>query len=1391
MLIDLDGDGRLDRIFSDYGAVYSSGVSVNKSFSGNTMDGCGMVWLRNDGTEFSDDDISAKPSSSSMAIKLPRLNWRRGDGLPQAGTDEHCSLTGQVTGLRNTDVQHLCNDYPTTRLIYRFMDIDADGLPDLVTALSYDDHLYDPAKDASWPPQFQANAPTVVDGSIGDPEGASPHGNAECTNGRGMEPERGTNNRFLMFWYRNKGPKAGFFDLTEPMQRYLPIPLSANVGASTPIESTGALEVSFGPSTFTDIDGDGFIDAIWSDGYNNTREMSVGQVPDEDNLTNLWSVHRGDGTGNFHEYPSGAMGVPGVDCQNSASCPYPWPVPDGAQVSSELSGLGVSNSQASTYSLSQLVDVNADGLVDLIYWDSPTPAAIYPSQFSRIYLNNGHGFDHVDSAWNQPKLTDDSKRAHSTPSMSAYRDLDTAPRGYYHNAEGESRYRFSDFDSDGRPDLLSRQVLGVPWDTDATDPYDPYQYPFTTPTSPTLYINPGLGTLITPDNASGGIASVPGFMDHKVALSEFEWEVTSDFIDLNGDGEPETVSANNGSGFNLWGRATGDQPLRLLNQIDNGNGGITSISYASHNDPDVAFNQSSYSVMPNHLWVVKDVTLTDSVSGTTSVSGVKYADPVWNQNSHGKWGFRGFTAIKTSGAHGVGETSGFPVTQQTYGYEKDWSGRLDETVVNVGGLVSSIARNTWNPYPLFGGTVLSYHVDKSETWNCLGSTDGSFLGYSACVGSNPTLTHDTIWSPAVSHFGGDSTQLLYYPSKRTTYGPGLNGPSEDGSKIEDSVYRVYSDATQYWASIYQVESSVVEGGIPVPVSLITSEVDTGNRYPRLKTSAGGDGTFPTEEIVREEVAGLVVAVANAKNRVAGIQATTQYDPLGFLVHPTSVSNYLGHTSTMVTDPGTGALLEARGPNPLPCDLTQHAGAETIYDGLGRPIEVYELGCSGPSGTFLRAKLSSIEYVEFSSAGPAHVITTLFLDASNSAKTIKNTTEIDGFGRTIRTELEDGSAEPLESTSEFNNRGQLVRSVGPNPSTEPGAPPTIATNYSYDELGRATSARNEVDATGVDISYRFDGENSIKTTKEVVLSGSAAETQVYIDFFGRMVKVEELAGSVYAATTYEFDGNDNVRRIIDADGIETIMEHDWLSRRKKVQRGERAWTYAYDLNGNLTVETAPNPGSAEVAYINPGVYSTSMIYDEQDRLESKMLAVRTLSQEQLNQFDAREVDYTFDCQDNLGRLCSETSGNNLQKIYVYDFAGRVIEETQEVSLPQSVVNFGAGADARLELSSRTAYTEYNLSGAVTDAWLPDGPDKASSTHVSYTYDGVGGAPDTTVYHDPSGDATRNITTSVQRNKAQRITQQVTGCLSRIWEYDDKGRVTNTSVFATGCAAQGAQ
>src|SRR5690606_28301185 len=112
----------------------------------------------------------------------------------------------------------------------------------------------------------------------------------------------------------------------------------------------------------------------------------------------------------------------------------------------------------------------------------------------------------------------------------------------------------------------------------------------------------------------------------------------------------------------------------------------------------------------------------------------------------------------------------------------------------------------------------------------------------------------------------------------------------------------------------------------------------------------------------------------------------------------------------------------------------------------------------------------------------------------------------------------------------------------------------------------------------------------------------------------------------AETIYAYDASDNVHRIVDADGIETILDHDYAGRRTAVHREGKTWTYAYDRHGNLVSKTLPFDGGASLF----AQYTVTYTYDDLDRLETEVAGSAGVAASTWNRWGAsRTTVYAYD------------------------------------------------------------------------------------------------------------------------------------------------------------------
>jgi len=1019
--------------------------------------------------------------------------------------------------------------------------------------------------------------------------------------------------------------------------------------------------------------------------------------------------------------------------------------------------------------------MNADGLVDLIYWYNEKPNALYEPSYcgptasceenaARIYLNDGAGFVH-SGQWDESKLTIDSERPASAPSMSAY--LDRLPNDI--NATdviGDARVRMADFDSDGRPELFSTQAIVPPGGT-YVPPHS--SGPTTHYGNPRLYTNPGLGTLTT-HAVADSLISAASFLGHHVWVADSVWEVSQDFIDLNGDGEPENVAPKQLGELRLSQRNTNGQPLRLLNRIDNGIGGITEVSYAAQNDASVAkSSQSEYAVMPRHVWVVKDVTTTDTTTGLASVRDVHYGDPVWNQNDHGKWGFRGFDSIESTAAHALGATTGFSTSVRDYGYDVDWSGRLIRSAVYADGIQAEASSTWWEAYELFGGATVSYHKTLSQSDVCE-IEDGGCSAHTSTSYARSTyrVVQDASGNAVAWVLDGANTQQVLAP-----FGVGQT----EGDLLTTFDYDLYASADKYWLFNTSTIREVADGALgwkQTGETVLTA--DALQRYAETTTVYLDETKTAVSREVRDPDTGLLVEAVTPKLE----HSTWDFD--GFKVHPTAFTNALLERVESEVDLGTGLATRVESPNMATCGASVGPQASsTSYDGFGRVTESGVFACLA-SDVYGYYKTSQVEYTNFSAGAPERTTVRSFQDYAG-LDYVEAQSDLDGFGRVVESRLDLGNGTYATATQTFDERGLQVGSSVPNPAHNSDAMRTHSSSR-YDALGRLVSTRvgdstgaaplasasdTEWNAyVGVDVSFQLDGDSIEKTATEHVLDTNlpTTETTMRHDMFGRLVRVDELLedGISVSSTAYEYDGNDNLSTITDPDGVITVMKHNWVGSRRRITRGERNWNYEYDLNGQLILETSPVPnGALEIAH------QTSYVYDALGRLKYKAPAIGELSADDQKLFGANAVTawhYGTVANNTAGHLESVT-GPFYERKYEYNSLGLPSLESFSYEVPTAV---GMPGTVRDYLEQEFSYTAAGQLKVLA----------TKAGEAVYAFDNVGRA-DQLVWKSTS---LAKIVAELERNVAGRVILQDSGNVERTWDYDSHGRVVDTMVYKGG-------
>ena len=313
MMIDVDGDGLLDRVTSVPTTV------------GGVLE-CGAKWQRNEG--YVNGLLTFAPG---IPISLPTLKWADTLGSYNGGTQpnshttqpymkptpEGCSLNYQVTWYQNSNPNmtgecnpnfasctagSVCSDQDDcvttasnpkpTYLAYRWVDIDGDGLLDIVASVAQGSPNFYNLHQGVGVTGGSAPAEPAIFGSFPSCPGTQPGGavGGVYTMCGGWYP---------WFVYKNLG--YGTFGST-PQIIYQPVPLETDTGDSSltasPIGQTQGV---------LDLDGDGLPDGVGTGSF-------------------AWGVNANNGSGQFvrpvgslgYSFPSGSG-----DQLSAIQCPNP------------------------------------------------------------------------------------------------------------------------------------------------------------------------------------------------------------------------------------------------------------------------------------------------------------------------------------------------------------------------------------------------------------------------------------------------------------------------------------------------------------------------------------------------------------------------------------------------------------------------------------------------------------------------------------------------------------------------------------------------------------------------------------------------------------------------------------------------------------------------------------------------------------------------------------------------------------------------------------------------------------------------------------------------------------------------------------------------------------
>ncbi|MFN0246110.1 MAG: toxin TcdB middle/N-terminal domain-containing protein [Kofleriaceae bacterium] len=1399
MLLDIDGDGRLDR--------------VTNPNAESAQSSCTARWVRNMGA-------AGWQQPANFEIALPRLKWRGSAteaGNTTSGSSsayrplsgggnsfgyENCSLNGQVTAWKNSFEQapgfcHVApganaipctvgkNDCPggtrcpydssgpytadyRTYLAYRWLDVDSDGLVDLVAAVhgkidAYDierGNLVSGPNDYRWGEPAMSGIPGVgqwpacpgqqqrcadlgrnIDGARNCSSGPCTYNwdlvnsvvnntpDKPCSSvlaraagdggGGSYTPSRTPYTRCdgLYPWVIFKNQGNGVF-ATTPIIKYQPIPLESDTGDSS----------LHGPSMtaqhhgILDFDGDGILDAV--------VHGKIWALSNPDAIF----VWLGDGTGGFgpkrYTFPTRPKGAQEDDNALSGTKPVGSTIEE---------GLG-------------LRDINGDGLLD--HW-------LVGATANNVAIHDGSKNRLVNSANGPAGELTVTSALNNTASFTL-----SPSTGFPQTGTGVAQFRQIDVDADGRIDTVDARTTSplVYWNYGGGFATGSSAYPHAHPANSGLWRNT-IGT----------------FSGSTTSLEPYAWELKSDLVDLDGNGVPENIYFDTGTHRIMETSPT--TPQRLLSQIKNGSGATTTITYTHmHDSPTVIQNPAATwpdgrpKASPRSQWVVKSMQTVDEFASTTSTTSYAYKHPRFSADDEGKYAFRGFEEVTTTANSGA-------KTVQTYAFDVDKTGRLVKTATFSAETPTnpiSVSRTTWQSRLSLNGAVKTFHATLSESFTC-----GNGLTEAQCT-TLPVTNATTGYTQTVSTltaYPSTGTALLWQEDTTLLRASNANA---DGDREAKMTATLVANATQYFFRPLGVIKNHRVSGVMVTYAQSATTWDPTWRVPLTKET-WIDGVAANRSIARTE---YDMATGNPteqfkpnQNAASTTKTVLEYDARKLF--PTKVTNEAGHVVDTIYEYGTGTKLQTDGPNTRTCVVGQpNCPADALHppreqhrikiDGLGRMLERWTTVGDETQYVYKSVKAETASYVDAPPSGvPTSVTTQSVIDESEATpRWTQQKTEHDGHGRPIKTTVFVQGTAPADhvTTYVYNANGSLTSVSVPDPRVNTSAQVTYL--YTFDSLGRPLTIRRPGSTpteskSGADLSYDGRKQNAVEVVGTA--GGNPGQAESWVDFYGRVIQLKETsAASTFQTTTYAYDPLDNVKSIVDPQGGTITMQHDLAGRRTQITRpGNRTWKYTYDRNGNITSEQVP--GSTNPPITDP-LYTNTFAYDDLDRVTSKVLAPRQLSTQDRDLFLANSEAFTYD----VGFIGSLRHW----RAYGVSVGAEMAVDTYADGLGRTTLVSQTHAVAGYPAMSRSVGQGFNVNGSPRFVRQYDFMGGSNETIWTYRYD-ERGLPSKIQLMTPQAIdlavQTRNVAGLVTNRRTTFATGPM-GHAESVWTYDMLGRVT---------------
>jgi len=951
----------------------------------------------------------------------------------------------------------------------------------------------------------------------------------------------------------------------------------------------------------------------------------------------------------------------------------------------------------------RLADMNGDGLTDIIFADSN---GYY------VYLNTGSGFTSSWQGWGS--ITNDFN---------------------WNNGD----VRLADMNGDGLPDLVFADSNGY-----------------------YVYFNTG-NSFHTPSTTWSNFGDDFNWNNGNVRLA-----------DINGDGLTDLVFADS-NGFYMYPETTGSP--YLLSSISTDKGATISYNY-------VKSTGTSGTKLPFNEWLVSQMTIDNGMTNsqhTSDTTMYTYKNGTFNWPNKE---FRGFGEVDETDPNGA--------KKQTYFKQDDGlKGTMYDQKTNDGsGNPYTETLDTWNSASSSGVFTNTLTSEKQYTYDGTSSnpkveeTDYAYDSY-----GNVTKESDL----GDTNVSGDERYIY----KQYTYNTSsyiVNLPYDTYTNKSDDSTKV-SETWDYYDNNTNLTDAPTKGDLTKEVKWLSGGTNPTTTYTydsygnkTQETDANNHSTSYTYDTTGT----YQTSMTNAKSQTS----YTSYDlGTGNLLSKTDPNGFI---TTYSYDP-FGRVAQELDPDPTASGNSDLTKTYTYYDNSTAPQGVLQsqVTVSSTSGllnfyTFVDGLGRKIQTRKPAEDTSKQIVTDTFY-ASNGKVAKESVPHLDTLGTTYASPVT-GIEDTIYTYDPIARVTQITNPQGTSKTT------------SYDHW-----SQTDTDENGHTKKKVMDAYNNIVEVDEHN-NGSTYTTTYTYDSLNNLTKITDANSNQFTFTydtlgrkvtevdpdmgtwSYTYDGVDNLLTKTDNRGITTTNTYDELNRKASVSYPtDTGITYSYDGNGRIGTLTSVTDAMGTESYqydkrlrktqdqrVTDGITWTknytydaanriltttmpdsqvlSNTYDAQGEVASVSGVVNNVDYNALNKVtdktfnNGQTTNYTYNTND--FRLNRIQTGTAQDISYTYDNVGNV--KTTTDNLLSKTQTFGYDGLDRLTTASESAgynYTyAYDPIGNMTSFSSPD-------TTTTYTYGSStlvhapATATSTTMIYDDAlangwTDASFNTTNSVQ-------------------------------------------